>query len=137
MEWTAKVDIAGIEGDTKRMEAAFASVSSEISSLSTLTGDLFSQNWSEMGIAQESALRQKIRETSKQAQEAHDANMALIEAKTKSEAAKAQKMNSKDALIKIDSTGLEPALEMIMWQILQKVQLKANEDHASFLLGIN
>jgi hypothetical protein len=40
------------------------------------------------------------------------------------------------ALIKIDSTGLEPALEMIMWQILQKVQLKANEDAASFLLGI-
>lgn len=41
-----------------------------------------------------------------------------------------------EGLINIDSTGLEPALETIMWQILQKVQLKANEDSAAFLLGV-
>lgn len=137
MEWTAKVDIAGIEGDTKRMEASFASVSSEISDLTKLTADLYSQNWDDMGLAQYMDTREAARETLKMTKEAHAKNMQLIEAQTKYNEAKVEKLKHNDALVKIDSTGLEPALEMIMWQILQKVQLRANEDHASLLLGIN
>ena len=60
----------------------------------------------------------------------------LVEEQIKLMKSKDDYLKSGKAMIKIDSTGLEPALEMIMWQILQKVQLKANEDAASFLLGI-
>ena len=51
--------------------------------------------------------------------------------------AKKRALDAGEAIIRIDSTGLEPALEMIMWQILQKIQLKANEQATNFLLGIN
>ncbi len=50
--------------------------------------------------------------------------------------AKTKALQNGDGLIKIDSDGLEPALEMIMWQILEKVQLRANAEGAEFLLGI-
>ncbi len=50
--------------------------------------------------------------------------------------AKTKQLADGDAAIQIDSTGLEPALEMIMWQIIEKVQVKANEEAADFLLGI-
>lgn len=43
---------------------------------------------------------------------------------------------SGEGLIKIDSTGLEPALDMLMWQVVEKVQLKANADGNAFLLGV-
>jgi hypothetical protein len=39
-------------------------------------------------------------------------------------------------MIQISSDGLEPALEMIMWEIIEKVQLRANAEGAEFLLGI-
>jgi hypothetical protein len=41
-----------------------------------------------------------------------------------------------EGLIKIDSTGLEPALEEVMWQILEKVQIRAAEQASEFLLGL-
>jgi hypothetical protein len=40
-------------------------------------------------------------------------------------------------MIQIDSTGLEPALEMILWQVIEKVQIRANEESADFLLGLS
>lgn len=51
--------------------------------------------------------------------------------------AKRLSIENGEGLINIDSTGLEPALEAIMWEILRKVQLKANEDSAMFLLGVD
>jgi len=48
-----------------------------------------------------------------------------------------ESMQGGEALIKIDSTGLEPALEMVMWEILEKVQIRASEEAADFLLGIS
>jgi hypothetical protein len=38
--------------------------------------------------------------------------------------------------IKIDATGLEPALNMIFWQVLKKVQIRANSLGSEFLLGL-
>lgn len=136
MEWTAKLEIANVEADAKRMEAAFGSVSSEIGSISDEIGQLFSKNWSDFDISQFMAARDAASQALKLQKEAHEANMKLIGLQGEYETAKIQRMKSGKALITVDSTGLEPALEMIMWQILQKVQLRANEDSASFLLGI-
>ena len=47
--------------------------------------------------------------------------------------AKAESLKRGDAVIQIDSTGLEPALEIVMWNIIQKVQIRANEESADFL----
>ena len=50
--------------------------------------------------------------------------------------AKQRAIESGEGLIKIDSTGLEPVLEEILWQILEKVQIRAVETKPEFLLGL-
>jgi len=42
-----------------------------------------------------------------------------------------------DALIKIDGSGLAPHLEAIMWDVLAAIQVRANEDGQSMLLGLS
>ena len=59
----------------------------------------------------------------------NDAQIEFMQEKTRA-------LSRGDGLIKIDSTGLEPALEMVMWEILEKVQIRASEEGASLLLGL-
>ncbi|MFH0995799.1 MAG: phage tail tape measure protein [Pseudomonadota bacterium] len=136
MQWKAQVDIAAIEGETKRIEAMFSTIGSTITSVSGEIGDLFSKiPKSEFDFGARD-WKKSIEQAMKIQQEAFDLEKTMIEAQIKSMKIKNDMMLSGKALIKIDSTGLEPALEMIMYQILQKVQIKANEESTNFLLGI-
>ncbi len=136
MEWTAKVEIAQVEGDANRMASAFEAASSGVESYSKELSSLFSKNWDNFDWTEFRAARDSAEQGLKLQKEMHDAEMKLLEAQTSYERAKRIRLESNKALIKIDSTGLEPQLEMIMWQILKKVQMRANEDGANFLLGI-
>lgn len=137
MEWTAKLEIATVEADAKRVVAAFENASSVISSISSEISSLMDKDWGKVTDSQQYyLLRDAAIQALKIQKETHEANMKLLDVQTKYEEAKLWRMQSNKALITIDSTGLEPALETIMWQILQKVQLKANEDQVQFLLGI-
>jgi hypothetical protein len=78
-----------------------------------------------------------IREQVAMEERALDMQEKLIEAQVEYMQAKADALRDGEGLIKIESDGLEPALEMIMWQILEKVQLRVNEESAEFLLGLN
>jgi len=40
-----------------------------------------------------------------------------------------------EKVIKIDAQGVEPELEIILWKILKKIQVRANESGAEFLLA--
>jgi TP901 family phage tail tape measure protein len=136
MEWTAKVNIADIEASAKNMESMFGSINTGISATSNELSKLLTANWDNMGISQVMALQEEMRRTQSQKEKEFKLQEKLIQAQIDLMKTKDYMMKKGKGLIQIDSTGLEPALEMIMWQILQKVQLKANEDSASFLLGI-
>ena len=49
---------------------------------------------------------------------------------------KLQKLSSNDALIKMSADGLKPHLELILWEILEAIQVRANESGSEFLLGV-
>jgi TP901 family phage tail tape measure protein len=136
MEWKAKLDIAGIEGDTKRMEAMFSSIDNTITSTGSTLSDLFKslpKSEFDFGAREQMAA---IKDQMKMSKDAAQLQTDLITTQIKLLLTKDNLMKSGKGLIKIDSTGLEPALEQILWQILQKVQMKANETSANFLLGI-
>lgn len=137
VEWSAKLEIANIESQTERVKAMFSSVSDTIGSVSSEISGLFGKipkSEYDFGAREwQSAVNQAM----KIQDEAFKLEKQLVNEQIKLMKTKEDFLKSGKGLIKIDSTGLEPALEMIMWQILQKVQLKANEDSASFLLGIN
>ncbi|MCK5913760.1 MAG: hypothetical protein KAG12_07755, partial [Desulfuromusa sp.] len=59
-----------------------------------------------------------------------DAQAALIELKY-------DKLTSGEALIRIESDGLEPALEQVLGSIMEKVQLKVAMEEAELLLALD
>jgi len=136
MEWSAKLDIATVEADAQRMEAAFENTGSAIASYAGEIEGLFKKDWDKMNMAEFTAVRDAAAQALKLQLETHKANMKLIESQVKYEEAKAYALMYKKNEILIDTTGVEPALEEVMWQIIQKVQIKANESASQFLLGI-
>jgi TP901 family phage tail tape measure protein len=138
-EWTAKVNIAEAEATAKVTQQAFESAGVSVTALASSTANMFSsltsnmdkltksQKWDFFDILKEQQDEQKG--LIKSQIELTSAQADYIKEKTKA-------LNKGQSVIEIDSTGLEPALEMVMWQIIEKVQIKATAEAADFLLGI-
>jgi len=65
-----------------------------------------------------------------------ESQIKLNEAQIKLLKDKSDALKRGDGLIRIDTTGIEPALEMVMWHVIEKVQIRASEENAAFLLGL-
>ena len=137
MEFTASIAVAELEADARKVEAILSATSQTISDLGAATNDMFGTLASEgLSRFQELDLEKAIDQQVDIQREAADQQKELIDEQIKSIRAKTQALQNGDGLIKIDSTGLEPALEKIMWEIIEKVQLRANAEGSEFLLGI-
>jgi TP901 family phage tail tape measure protein len=140
MEWSAKVDIAEIEAAAKIGEAAFDNIGDSVVAVASGVADMFSALAGGMdGLSQSEKWKMfDILEDQQAAQEELiNAQVALTKAQTEYMNLKNEKLESGEtADINIDTTGLEPALEMVMWQIIEKVQIRANENAQEFLLGM-
>ena len=80
-------------------------------------------------------IESQIKEENKRRQEALDLQKKLAEAEIERINAQTRALDRGDALIQIDGTGLEPQLEAFMWEILKAIQVRANSEFQSFLLG--
>lgn len=87
--------------------------------------------------------RRAIREQLQIQQAAFVAQQKLTEeqikgtiANTALQQAKLDAIASGEGLINIQADGLEPELEAFMFKILEKIQIRANEEQAEFLLGV-
>lgn len=135
-QYKAEVDIAEVEAQVAIIESAYASIDTSIASTgegirSALTAaqgasSQLEQFRAERVLEKELTLRQQSFDLQ---EKLTNAEIASLEAKTKA-------LEEGDSLITIDSTGLEPALEMVMWQILEKVQVRATAEASEFLLGL-
>jgi TP901 family phage tail tape measure protein len=136
-EWTAKVEIANIEAQAEEFialaelsGAAWESTADIISSaLSVLADtDLSAVRWHDVIdiIDREQDIREDLAE---QLIKLQDAQVALINARTKAIA-------EGKGIITITTDGLEPELEQVLFSIVQKAQVKANEEGFNALLGI-
>lgn len=137
MEFTAEINVAEIEADVRKVEAVFGALNNTIAStgetLSSLYGTLGGGDLSRL---QEIDLERILKQENDDRREALELERRLAETQIENIRAKTDALRNGDGLIKIDSTGLEPALEMIMWEIIEKVQMQANAEGAEFLLGI-
>jgi uncharacterized protein YukE len=139
MEWTAKVNIKDAEASMEKFKSAMEAANSTISDTASATSDLFStwfgdgnqsfrQQW-----AIEDAIDQQLAVQEQAAEDQH----RLIEEQIKAMQARREAMEQGEGLIQIEAQGLEPELEAFIWKILEKVQVRANEEASEFLLGIN
>lgn len=135
VEWKAKLDIANVEADMEKFKASADLISeSFVNTGETLVGlvDAFvgASSLQSLDIAEwiddENRRRNEILQLEKD----------LIQAQIDLTAAKASAVERGQPLISITGEGLEPELEAFMWKILEKIQIRAAEDDAQFLLGV-
>ena len=135
MEWTAKVSIAQAESDAKRLEAAFSNVGSVV----TGSGDVISKLFENIPDSNDPAWtlwRDALQQEMNIQKESWDKNKTLLEEQIKYMKIKNERLESGEPLIQIETSQLEPELEMVLWKIIEKCQIRASEEAADFLLGI-
>ncbi|QSA97118.1 phage tail tape measure protein [Methylococcus sp. EFPC2] len=134
IEAKVKIDQAQIEADLKRVQAVFSSIDAGIKS----TGDVLGKLNDAMKGASEFdklGLQDQIREEQKRRAQEFEQQKKLTEEQLKYLQARRQKLNQGDALVKVESGTLQPALEMIFHEILKACQLRANQEGLEFLIG--
>ena len=137
MEWTAKLNIAEAESSAKMFVSVVEGMANTITSTGDLLGSLFGM-LSDEGLSGLTKwdIESQIRKESKMREEAHDAQMRLNKSQKEYMDAKTDAMESGEGLINITADGLEPEIEAFMFKILEKIQIRANEESAEFLLGM-
>lgn len=137
MEWTAKLNIAEAEADAKRFEFAIEGIASIIESTGDSLGTLFGLLTSEdLDTLAKWDIERQIDKESKMREDAHEAMMKLNDSQREYMEARTEALEAGEALIQITADGLEPEIAAFMYKILGKIQIRANEENAEFLLGI-
>jgi TP901 family phage tail tape measure protein len=127
-----------VVAEAEKIESAFEAVSDSIGSISGAFGDftgiLTSENadWTDKMNAEG-----WIDEAMRQQEKLVNAQVRLTNTQSRLAELKYEKLSSGEGLIKIESDGLEPALEQVLWSIMEKVQLKVSMEQAELLLGLD
>jgi TP901 family phage tail tape measure protein len=139
IQWKAKLDMAEIEAGVKKFATMFESIDTGIKS----TGDLMSDLFSDLNDAtawNRSEIEDAIKAESEYRKQEFDLQKELTEQQIALNKLKLEALEKGSDLgmkITISSSGLEPHLENILWEILKKIQVRANATAAEFLLGVN
>ena len=136
IEAVISLNIAGLEADTKRVEAAFKSIDNTITSTGDLLGSLFGTLIESKDFIEKSYIRDMIERELKMREEAFKLQQKLVEAQIEMMRARTAALYRGDALIKVDGTALKPHIEAIMWEIFSAIQIRANSTFNEFLLGL-
>ncbi len=135
IEAYVSLNVADLEAQTKRVEAAFDSINTTINSTGDLLGSLFgsldkADTYTKLQIIEQIEAENKRRDAALQLQK------ELTQAEIENIRAKTRALDRGDSILKIDGTGLAPQLEAFMWEILKAIRVRANADFAHYLLGI-
>ena len=137
VEWTAKLNIAEAESSAKMFVSVVEGMANTITSTGDLLGGLFGMlAEGDLDIGARWDIEDQIRKESEMRKDAHESQMKLNEAQKDYMEAKTDAIESGEGLINITADGLEPEIEAFMWKILEKIQIRANEESSEFLLGV-
>ena len=135
IQWKAKVDIADAENAAKVLISAFGSVNTGISSTGSLLSSLFG-NLEKASSWNRDIIEGQIKKENERRDKEFEAQQKLINQQLEMNELKLKRYRQGNAAIQISAEGLQPELELILWKILEKIQIRANESGAEFLLGI-
>jgi len=137
IEWEAKLEIAEVEANAKKVEAIMQSLSTSVQASADVTqglisgvDDLLNAGFWKYDVERWMDREYKLREDALKIQK------DMAEAEINFMQAKARAIAEGKALITISGEGLQPQLESFMWEILKGVQTKVNEEGLSMLTGL-
>lgn len=116
------------------LSGSFQSVTQNLGSLTGQWAGLVGGNLRQWMAS--SQLWMLIQQQTQLQQQYTQAQIQLAQAQVQALQARTQALQSGQALIQIDGTGLAPSLQMVMWEILEQVQLRVNQSAADLLMGI-
>jgi hypothetical protein len=138
IEAKVKLNVAEIEAQTKRVEAAFESINTTVNSTGDLLGDLFGalKDYDNLSFRASGLIEKQISQENDRRQQALEMQKKLIEAQVAQLQAQTRAVERGDSVIKVDGAGLQPHLEAFMWEILRQIQVRVNADGLKMLLGV-
>ena len=135
IEAYVSLNVADLEAQTKRVEAAFDSINTTINS----TGDLIGSLFGDLGKADtytKLQIIEQIEAENKRRDAALELQKELTQAEIENIRAKTRALDRGDAIIKVEGTGLEPHLRAIMWEIFKEIRTTVNGTAKDYLLGL-
>jgi hypothetical protein len=139
MEFTAEVDIAKAQANADILMAAYEAAGQSVEATADATASMFGDlaaNMGDLSTMDKWKLEDMVEDQIAMQEKALESQIKLNDAQAANIEAKTEAMKRGDAMINITSDGLEPALEMFMWKVIEKIQIRANEESADFLLGL-
>ena len=134
-KYKAEVDIAQIESMTDIM----VSSANMMSEAFTSSGDVIIAaigGLSELGALAQLELFEIIEEEMRIRAQLAEQEIKLSDAQIAYLAARTAAMEKGEALINIQMDGIYPELEVIMWEIINRIQIQASEEGLEFLIGL-
>jgi hypothetical protein len=136
IQWKAKLNIAEVEAGVKNLKTMFDSVDTGIKSTGSLLENLFG-DLNAAGAWNRDIIKEQIDLENERRTQEFELQKKLTEQQIKLNELKINNMANGNMAIQINAAGLAPHLEMILWEILEKIQIRANESAAEFLLGVS
>lgn len=135
IEVNAQVNVAELEAQTARVEAAFTSINETVVSTGDVISDLFGLLADATG-SERFAIEEQLRLENERRDEALDLQRQLTEAEIEYINAKTNRLQDGNALVEIDGSGLSPHIEAFMFEILEQIQVRVNQQGQEALLGL-
>lgn len=135
IEWEAKLDIAKVESDMKKFVALVDSATVGIESTAEVLGGLFGM-YMEADAFEAGNIESWIRKEYELREQEFKLQERLTETQIGYMKARTNALAGGQALITISGDGLEPELEAFMWAVLSRIQIRATQEGADFLVGI-
>jgi len=136
LQYKAKVDVAEIEAASKEVEAMFGSIDTTMKSTEGLISDLV-DTWSDAEtLSRRWTVEEWIEKEQRRREEVLASQKKLTDLQARLLEKRLETMEDGDALITISADGLEPELAAFMWEVLNRVQTRANQEGSEFLFGL-
>ena len=136
IEWEAKLEIAEVEANAKKVEAIMESVGATATGAADVLSSIFGNIADLRQIADRYTIQDWIdeqieiqREALEEQKKMNNAEISLMDARRK-------RLESGEPLINVGTDGLPPALEALMWEIANTMQVEITETGLDMLTGL-
>ena len=135
MEFTAQINVAQLEADAQRVEAAFLAASEIIDSFTNESVGILGLLGDEsISAFDKLAITDAIRQNQKRQDKALDNATKLNDAQVEFMRARTDALIKGEAKIVVNAEGLQPALEEVLRSLVEFIQIEANEEGLELLL---
>jgi len=136
MEFSVDLQIERLKADADITKQILTNIGTAISSTGDLLGNLYDNFSAASNFTDKWFIQDQIQEEQRRREESFRLQKDLTEAEIDLARAKLDRMQSGESLINISMDGAEPAIELVLWNIVEKLQLRVNEEASEQLLGI-